>query len=280
MLDKLNTSLHPSPENIHFIIGAMKSGTTTLMNIIESHPEVCPTTNKEPEFFSKGISEGQAYDGGDIESYLKLWSAWDPKAHKIAIDASTNYSKFLTPSIPNLILNFNKNAKLIYILRNPFERIRSHYQMYFAKGWNIKPLSLGVDRHALEVTKYWSQLEYYRKVFPKESILVLTLDQLETKPHDTFSLIFNHLGIDPNIQLKKISKQHTSDQFYSTDMILEKKLNIDKDKLRVAQESLAAQYSHFWTPSEKNRKEIKEYLKNDMRKLLSDYQINISSWGF
>jgi len=280
MLDKLNTSLHLIPKNIHFLIGAMKSGTTTLMNVIESHPEVCPTTNKEPEFFSKGISEGEAYAGGDIESYLKLWSAWDPKTHKIAIDASTNYSKFLTPTIPNLIHNFNKNAKLIYITRNPFERIRSHYQMYLAKGWDIKPLSLGVDRHALEVTKYWSQLEYYRKLFPKESILVLSLDQLEANSQDTFSLIFNHLGIDPNIELINISKQHASDKYYGLDKILEKKLNIDKGKLRVAQENLAAQYCSFWTPSEKNRKEIKEYLKDDMRKLFLDYKINISSWGF
>ena len=45
------------PNNFVFIIGAMKSGTTSLFDILSQHPQVCPSKTKEPDYFTKDSNE-------------------------------------------------------------------------------------------------------------------------------------------------------------------------------------------------------------------------------
>ncbi len=57
------------------IIGAMKSGTTTLSQILSQHPDVCFCQKKEPHFFSKNSSWEN-----NLSDYRALY---DPKTHQI-----------------------------------------------------------------------------------------------------------------------------------------------------------------------------------------------------
>ncbi|MCH8112407.1 MAG: sulfotransferase [Proteobacteria bacterium] len=75
------------PTNIAIIIGAMKSGTTTLFELLSQHPEIAPCREKEPFFFAS-----EEKYAADEDAYQMLWD-WDPNRHKIALEASTDYAK-------------------------------------------------------------------------------------------------------------------------------------------------------------------------------------------
>ena len=119
-------------DNFALIIGAMKCGTTSLFNILAQHPQVSPCFYKEPAFFSfnNRFSKG-------IEYYQSLWN-WNPSSHKVALEASTAYTKTHRTDF-NTAENIAKfkdraNFKFIYILRNPIDRIESECNHLIASG--------------------------------------------------------------------------------------------------------------------------------------------------
>jgi hypothetical protein len=67
-----------------FLIGAMKSGTTTLHEYLIQHPEICPCISKEPEYFSKKMGNPKLKEG----KYEDLFP-WNDSNHRFTLDAST-----------------------------------------------------------------------------------------------------------------------------------------------------------------------------------------------
>ena len=80
-------------DNFALIIGAAKSGTTSLFYYLAEHPEISSCSIKEPNFFTddEKLSKGWGW-------YQNLWT-WDSEIHKIAMEASTSYTKI--PYFPN-----------------------------------------------------------------------------------------------------------------------------------------------------------------------------------
>ena len=112
-------------KNFALIIGSMKSGTTSLFNYLSQHPEIAGSIVKEPNFFSYNERWEQGW-----EWYMQQWANWNPNVHKIALEATINYTKY--PVYPNAAARINQvsdraNFKFVYVLRNPIERIESQY---------------------------------------------------------------------------------------------------------------------------------------------------------
>ena len=169
------------------IIGAMKCGTSSLYTYLEGHPEICPAVGKEPEFFS----ENQAITV-QVDKYSDLWS-FNDSVHKYALEASTGYTKY--PSEPNVaknIYNYGIRPKFIYIIRNPFDRITSHYNFrIWDEAWRFNI----VDPHLINISNYFLQLEQYRKYFPLEDILILDFDDLRDNPRSVLQRIYQFLDL-------------------------------------------------------------------------------------
>ena len=119
------------------IIGAMKCGTTSLYYYLAQHPEICPAIRKETEFFSENQGHGVR-----VDKYEDLWD-FDRSVHKYALEASTGYAKYpMEPNVANNILDYGIRPKFIYIIRNPFDRIQSHYNsMRYEPGWRLSATS-------------------------------------------------------------------------------------------------------------------------------------------
>jgi Sulfotransferase domain len=105
-----------------FIIGAAKSGTTSLYSQLKACPSVFLASPKEPEFFARDDLYSQGF-----KSYSDLYRAANKE--QICGEASTIYTltKYF-PETPYRISLANADAKLIYMLRNPVERCFSMYQ--------------------------------------------------------------------------------------------------------------------------------------------------------
>jgi hypothetical protein len=188
--------LAPSPSRFGLIVGAMKCGTTSLFNYLAAHPEVAPCRTKEPDYFASAD-----FRSDDPESYFSLWD-WDPSVHKIAIEASANYTKIPTnPNCAERIAQFpDLDFRFIYCMRNPIERIESHVYHGLHAGWT-QPLEEGISDHSLNVSRYAMQLDAYVERFGRDRILLVTLEALQKAPADEFRRICEFLDIDQSFPL-------------------------------------------------------------------------------
>ena len=102
------------------IIGAMKAGTTTLFRWLESHPGTSMPTVKEPHFFSvdEKYSKGLAF-------YAEHFRQAPPGL--LTGEASVTYSDPELPQAGVRLISDLPNARLIFLTRDPEQRLRSHY---------------------------------------------------------------------------------------------------------------------------------------------------------
>jgi hypothetical protein len=108
------------------IIGAMKGGTTSLYHYIASHPDIVPSSIKETNYFNTIA---------DLCKGLSWYKSLFRNKGKYAFEASTNYTKrHIFPGVPERMYSILPKVKLIYILRDPIERIVSHYIHNYAHG--------------------------------------------------------------------------------------------------------------------------------------------------
>jgi hypothetical protein len=187
------------------IIGAMKSGTTSLHEYLAEHPNIFMSELKEPFYFveEQNLNKGNSW-------YMSLFSEAPGTANYIG-ESSTTYTFF--PQYKNVaerIYEFNPNFRLIYVMRDPVERTISHYWHYVRWHGEKRDMLTAIkeDLHYQEVSNYYMQLSQYFALFPKEQIYTLTFEELIYEPELTISNIFSWLGLDnsfiPNNVHKKI----------------------------------------------------------------------------
>ena len=128
------------------IAGAGKSGTTALWAYLNQHPEICMSRIKEPMFFTNllgyrqgGSIEAPVYEGrykSGLEWYEKLFAKCCQK--RALGEASTAY--MYAKDAAGLIKKTLPEVKLIFLLRNPVDRLYSNYWQERKYGWTCLPL--------------------------------------------------------------------------------------------------------------------------------------------
>lgn len=170
------------------IIGAMKCGTTSLYNHLSGHPDIRMSRTKELNFFteSENWHKGPAWYASQFEP-----------GNRVRGEASPNYTKHPSlPGVPERIFSTIPNAKLIYIVRDPIDRILSHlFHNYDALSLHGADALVRRDPHYIATSKYWMQIERYLEWFPQERILIVDLDDLSRDPVTTLTNVFRFLGV-------------------------------------------------------------------------------------
>jgi hypothetical protein len=194
-----------------FIIGATKSGTTSLFKYLAEHKEISSSLHKEIRYFLNKDFPAKTtfgnYDSKSIEEYLKLF----PKS-RYFLDASPDYIHDLS-SAEKIYENF-PDAKIILILRDPVERIYSWYRFELQNG-EIGDISfeeyLEIDKNSkfsrVEQGLYSKYILKYLEYFPKENFLTIFTKDLKEKPENTLQEICSFLEIE-NIYLNYNFKIH------------------------------------------------------------------------
>lgn len=206
------------------MIGAAKSGTTSLMRYLAQHPDIFVPDNKEPNYFM--LSDQHCHPKGPAPSHilrhmLYNWSCADLQqyqalfenagAAKAIGEGSVRYLYF--PQAPSLIRHMLPSVKLVVILRDPVARLFSHYNMN--RQIQLEPLDLeaaldaedarvkagwGWDWHYQRVSQYGAQLRRWLDFFPNEQIQVHLYDDFVANPQKVFSAICKHINVDPNFR--------------------------------------------------------------------------------
>lgn len=187
------------------VIGAAKGGTTSLWRYLKAHPEVFMCSPKEPEFFLGGKRWRRGVDW-----YASLFEkAGEAKARG---EASVTYSYFpLHKWVPKRMREIVPDVKLVYVLRNPLERIVSMYRFRVDLGSETRGIDDAVlDRIYIEPSKYVMQIEQYLAHFDRSQLLVITSDDLAASRGATLGSVFEFIGVDPAFSPPSAAKEYNT----------------------------------------------------------------------
>lgn len=174
------------------VIGAMKAGTTSLHRYLRAHPQVFMPEEKELHFFVAERHWGRG----------QCWyeAQFSEAAGAVAVgEASPTYSMHPEFSgVPDRVAELLPDVRLVYCLRHPIERMRSHYLHELEKGRERAPIdrALATDPRYLDTSRYAMQLEQYLARFSAEQILIITAEQLRRDRTATVRRVLRFLGVD------------------------------------------------------------------------------------
>ncbi len=273
--------------NFALIVGAMKCGTTSLFSYLAQHPQISPCTRKEPCFFSKEKRWSKGF-----EWYCNLWD-WDSNKHKIALEASTSYTRIpIYLNAAERIATIDKKFKFIYIIRNPIDRIESHYTYAHALGYpeGKRPLSEFIDSNLIETSRYAKQIEEYYQRFSSNSILLLDFDDLQTDPLNLLKKICQFLDIDPDYNFQGLNEKYNANQgrigysklwdFLRSNKRIRLAIKniIPKQQKQILHRFFASKLEGNMKLSSAQKKYILQELQEDLYQLKSKYNFNIDNW--
>jgi hypothetical protein len=177
-----------------FVIGAMKSGTSSLCAGLSEHPEIFMSPVKEPMHFSRP----ENWSRGN-ETYLRLFR--EASNERYLAEGSTEYTKRpFRVGVAERIARFNTDARLIYVMREPFSRLVSQYRHQVARGRERQTIvdALAKSSDYLTNSHYAYQLQPYFQCFNRTSIYLDTFESFISAPDVFYCRLFTWLGIDPS----------------------------------------------------------------------------------
>jgi len=198
------------------IIGAAKAGTTSLHSYLSLHPEIFMSKQKELNFFD---DRGRWNKG--VEWYRSNFNS----TFLVNGESSPQYSRYpRNAGVPERIRRVLGTPKLIYLVRDPVERIVSFYR-HMAERSPATPrfceLLARIETDSEEYVQgssYYLQLTQYLEHFPRDAILVVLQERLRDARRETLKTIFRFLGVDVDFWSHQFDRQ----------------LNIAEEKYRIA----------------------------------------------
>lgn len=190
------------------IIGAMKSGTSTLQAQLAAQPGIFMTTPKEPNFFSDDAIWARGLDW-----YGALFAGAAPG--DLTGEASTHYTKLPThPETVARMAGVLAAPRLVYVIRDPVERALSQYLHEWTEGnvGNDVAAAFAANPEFVAYSRYPMQLAPYVERFGIASLLLTSLEQLTADPDGELARIGAHIGApgplrwDPQIGAQNVSR--------------------------------------------------------------------------
>jgi hypothetical protein len=194
------------------IIGAQRSGTTSLFNYLVRHPGIVAPFGKEIHYFDHHYEEGVRWYRGRFPYASRLH-------HAVTLDASPYY--LVHPQVPRRAAQLLPDIKLIALLRNPVDRALSHYQHEVRDGRESLSFREAIEReperlageeerlasdpgyysynhHRYSYTRrgiYVDQLQRWVQHYPRSQLLVLRSEWLYSDPAAATGAVYDFLGL-------------------------------------------------------------------------------------
>jgi len=273
-----------------FIIGAARSGSTSLYLYLEQHPDIYFSDVKELNFFSN--SKYWEKGLGWYESRFKPQRRNIPRIG----EASTSYTRApFNLGVPKKIASYAPNAKLIYIVRNPIDRIISHYLHRVQVGQETRELSEIIQNLENEAFawqgRYHYQIAQFLKYYNRDQICIISMDDLKQSPEALVRQIFQFLNVRESVEIEKsgtvfnANKVTTKKSKLGITVLSFYRRNLQQKSLpyrlkRAVQSSAEIGSTRLEKP-ELNDNEyqiLKSFYEDDALRLQSDFGVNTQQW--
>jgi len=180
----------------YMVIGAAKCATTTICSLLGRHPDVFMVACKEPQFFNRDDIFARGFDW-----YESLYAEAGCKTMR-GEGSNASTMKELYPHALPRIAAYAPDLKLIYAVRDPFERIESYWVEKRSHGTNAVHFNFNkavrVNRDWLvDSSNYLAQIDAYRRVYGDERIHVVFYEDFKADPQAVMRGCFEFLGVDP-----------------------------------------------------------------------------------
>ena len=211
------------------IVGAAKSGTSSLHRYLKEHPDIYMPKNKEPRFFVSSIHKNLNINDPryelfskttvfSFENYIELFR--DVNKEKAIGEASTAYLYYYERAIPQ-ITQFLGNVKIIIILRNPIDRAFSAYTHLLRDQFETLPFETCLRLEEKRIKENWSILNFYKDVgfYYKQvktyketftDVMVSLFDDLKEAPLSLAKDIYGFLGVNTSIVPDTMTRYNVS----------------------------------------------------------------------
>lgn len=184
------------------VLGAQKCGTSGLHFYLDLHPEIAMSMPKELNFF---IEERGWPRGTDW--YMQHF---DPDA-PIRGESSPNYTTYPHHlGVAERMHEVVPDAKLIYLVRDPVERIAAHWIHNYAKRrekGDLRDTLLHPNTTYVLRSQYHLQLTQFLNHYAESQVLVLEQDDLRNRRSETLREVFSYLGVDPAFQHPRFTRE-------------------------------------------------------------------------
>lgn len=195
-----------------FIVGAAKSGTSSLYNYLIQHPNVFMPEVKEPHFFYDRDSAGApVLLKKDPREYLKLFEGVPDDVR--AGEASTSY--LYLANAAREIRQVQKHAKILMVLRNPVDRAYSQYWNQVRDGQERLSFEDALQAEEkrkkqnswygflyVETGLYAEQVARYTTTFGRDNVQVHLYEDLHQDAKEVCRKVFSFLGVDRNYDIE------------------------------------------------------------------------------
>ena len=187
-----------------FIVGAPRSGTTSLYEYLKAVPGIYMSPVKEPNYFAPDLHT--RYRGKPILAFGKYFcnrakylELFEKVKDEVAVgEASVSYLS--DPEAPGRIKEVVPEARIIVILRGPVERAYSHYLQKVDAGWQRAPFEEAARTDFyLEPSLYAKQVQKYLDVFGSDQVKILIFEEFIQAPRKTVSEVLNFLGVNAEL---------------------------------------------------------------------------------
>jgi hypothetical protein len=185
------------------VIGGLKCGTTSLHHYLNLHPQIAMSRPKELNFFVAELNWDLGRD----------WYSrhFDPAA-AVRGESSPHYTNLprFTGVAERMRAVLGEAARLAYLVRDPVDRMLSHYLHNLGGGYETRALvdALADPESAYVArSRYAMQLEPYLREFGAERITVISREELRDDRTGTMRRIFRHCGVDPGFSSEQFERE-------------------------------------------------------------------------
>ncbi|MBD3209143.1 sulfotransferase domain-containing protein [Candidatus Woesearchaeota archaeon] len=217
-----------------FLVGAPKSGSTAMYEFLKQHPDIFMAEPKEIGFFctdriresDRFHSKKKHFPYRTQSKYLSLFRDW--KDEKVAGEGTTAYLH--SKEAAQNIHNFNPNAKIIIMIREPVDYIHSLYHQFkggkvetesferslekeksWKKGEQLPPkIAFPAQLFYTELATFSTSIQRYFRTFGRSQVKVILFDEFNRDNRKTFSEVTKFIGVDNTFTpaFKKINYRH------------------------------------------------------------------------
>ena len=287
------------------IIGAGKSGTTSVYHYLRQHPDVYMPRIKEPLFFAFEGERVNFMGPGDAEinsravttpdRYHGLFA--DGAGRKALGEASVAYLYY--PKAAERVRRHVPEAKLVLLLRCPADRAYANFLHALRLGREpIANFADALEAEPERISARWSHFYHYRskdwyyrqlsawlQLFPREQILFNLYEYLEDDPLGMMRRIFGFIGVDPDYPINTDRKFNVSGQpvgirfrnFLRRGTPLVKRVFPDRLRASLSNMILTCSVTQGYMPADVRRALMDDY-KPDIDRLANLIGRDLSGW--